>query len=570
VARTGRFGLILLVGVLLGACGSPVPPSSPSATGGSSSRASPAAGPSGSSASPVPSNPCSVGCAQPAVFVHHGSRTGSPKVVALTFDDGFNIPACISIVGTLLQKGVTATFFPNGQYVRENPGFWHWVATLGFPLGNHTTTHHDPTSLSAQDLALNLDSDRRILDETTGRPSIDVFRPPYGSSNELVEQVAANAGYPLIVGWDVDSKDQTGAPSVAAEVANATKGTNGSIVLMHCGSPLTPLALPAIIASYAGRGFSFVTIPQMFSLPEAGPGWTPPTDPDPQPAQQLAPGDPSSSWNASPAFDAVGHLHLAYESPFGITYGDDDSGGWQSSTIALSTESTFVSRPSIALDPSGGVHLVYLASTIAGTQLLYQERPAGGGAWTSPVSVAKLPAPASTATIAIDPSGRPVIAFALTSGAHAGITLARLTPAGWTQVHVPGTNGTFIGPSIAIDAAGAIHLVERRNGRSEVDQTTNASGTWATSRLVAVPASAVPYAAFEPDGRLVVAVQPLFGSVINLGIGFPAGQLAWSTVTNVGDLSGLAIGPGGKPEVAFSRVVESGGPSRIWLASVAP
>ena len=62
----------------------------------------------------------------------------------------------------------------------------------------------------------------------------------------------------------------------------------------------------------------------------------------------------------------------------------------------------------------------------------------------------------------------------------------------------------------------------------------------------------------------------MYGPVINLGIGFPAGQLAWTTVTNVGDLSGLAIGPKGSPQVAFSRIVEAGGPSRIWLASVAP
>ncbi len=489
--------------------------------------------------------------------------------MALTFDDGFNIPACISIVHTLLEKGVTATFFPNGQYVRENPGFWHWVATLGFPLGNHTTTHHDPTSLSAHDLELNLESDRRILDETTGRPSINAFRPPYGSSNTLVQQVAANAGYPLMVGWDVDSGDQTSARTVAAEIANATKGTNGSIVLMHCGSPLTPLALPAIIDSYAARGFSFVTIPQMFSLPKPGTGWAPPAHPDAEPAAQLAPGDPQSSWNASPAFDAAGHLHVAYESPYGITYGDDTSGTWQASTIALSTGSTFVSRPSIALDSAGGVDLVYVASTTAGTQLVYQQKPIGG-AWTSPETVAKLAAPASTATITTERSGEPVVAFAQLAGSRQGITLAWRTTTGWDQKHVPTTNGTFIAPSIAFDPGGAIHLIERRNGYSEVDQTTNASGAWVTSRLLAVPASAVPYAAFDPDGKLVVAVQPLFESVINLGMGLPGGPLSWTTVTSAGDLSGLAIGPDGSPKVAFSRIAQSGGPSRIWLGSVAP
>jgi hypothetical protein len=198
---------------------------------------------------------------------------------------------------------------------------------------------------------LNLDSERRILDETLGVPSINAFRPPYGSYDTRVLEVAGRAGYPLVVGWDVDSKDQSGAPSVAAEVANATAGTNGSIVLMHCGSPLTPLALPAIIDRYRARGFDFVTIPQMFGLPSPAAGWAPPPSPDAWPVTELATDDLRGSWNASPAIDASGHLHLAYETPAGIVYGDDASGSWQSETVARSTSSTFVSRPSIALDP---------------------------------------------------------------------------------------------------------------------------------------------------------------------------------------------------------------------------
>jgi len=39
-----------------------------------------------------------------------------------------------------------------------------------------------------------------------------------------------------------------------------------------------------------------------------------------------------------------------------------------------------------------------------------------------------------------------------------------------------------------------------------------------------------------------------------------------TTVTAVGDLSGLAIGPDGHLLVAFSRIAQPGGASRIWLA----
>src|SRR5207247_3169973 len=192
-----------------------------------------------------------------AVFLGNGSR--SSRTVALTFDDGFNVPGCISIVDTLLARHAAATFFPNGQYVREAPTFWHWVAAQGFPVGSHGTTHHDATTLSAANLLLSLGSERRILDEALGVPSIDAYRPPYGSSNSLVLDVVGLAGYPLAVGWDIDSRDQLGVPTVDQEVANATAGTNGSIVLMHCGALLTPLALPAIVDRYRARGFSFVT-----------------------------------------------------------------------------------------------------------------------------------------------------------------------------------------------------------------------------------------------------------------------------------------------------------------------
>ena len=52
----------------------------------------------------------------------------------------------------------------------------------------------------------------------------------------------------------------------------------------------------------------------------------------------------------------------------------------------------------------------------------------------------------------------------------------------------------------------------------------------------------MPFAAFEPSGRFVVAAQQAFGEAITLGIRSSGGSLTWTTVTAVGDLSGLAFG----------------------------
>ena len=90
------------------------------------------------------------------------------------------------------------------------------------------------------------------------------MRPPGGAFNARTSRAIARAGYPIIVMWDVDTFDWKDL-SVAAITARAIRGTNGSIVLMYSGPARTPKALPAIIASYKARGFTFVTIPPLLA-----------------------------------------------------------------------------------------------------------------------------------------------------------------------------------------------------------------------------------------------------------------------------------------------------------------
>ena len=51
------------------------------------------------------------------------------------------------------------------------------------------------------------------------------------------------------------------------------------------------------------------------------------------PPTAVAASDPQPSWNASPAIDGAGHLHLAYETPVGIEYGDDAEYGFLKLTV---------------------------------------------------------------------------------------------------------------------------------------------------------------------------------------------------------------------------------------------
>jgi peptidoglycan/xylan/chitin deacetylase (PgdA/CDA1 family) len=215
------------------------------------------AAPSGSTLGLVPIAATSVR------VVSHGSRLH--KVVALTFDDGYSAVATLQILHILVADKVPATFFPYGWAVHATSPAWHAVVRAGFPIGNHTLSHADLAILPPAQVTSQLVLGREAIDAYSGGTSVNLMRPPYGAYTQADLPAIAAAGYGTVVLWDVDTLDWTG-NSVSTIVARATRGTNGSIVLMHAGPANTPQALPAIIAWYRAHGFTFVTVPELLNL----------------------------------------------------------------------------------------------------------------------------------------------------------------------------------------------------------------------------------------------------------------------------------------------------------------
>ncbi len=234
------------------------PSGSPGATAPSGS---PAPSQSSSSApSSAPGSPTASGAVTPARVVFSGSR--AKKVIALTFDDGSNPVALRRILAILKREKVAATFFPYGWAVHADPAGWHAVVAAGYPIANHTLSHSVLTTLTPAQVTEEMVHGRRTIDLYSGGTSIDLMRPPAGLYTTATRLAVAQGGYPTMVLWDVDTFDWKGV-SVKTIKARAIRGTNGSIVLMHAGPLNTPKALPAIIASYRARGFTFVTLPQL-------------------------------------------------------------------------------------------------------------------------------------------------------------------------------------------------------------------------------------------------------------------------------------------------------------------
>lgn len=192
----------------------------------------------------------------------------SARVVALTFDAGAGGQGAASILATLRAEGVPASFFVTGRFAAANPATTRQMAALG-PVGNHTWSHADLTTLSSSAIDRELTRTRSVILATTGRDPRPLFRFPFGAYDTRVLRVVHAEGYGG-VGWTTDSlgwKGTSGGMTVDKVVARVLAGsTPGQVVLMHVGAnpddgtTLDAAALPRIITGLRARGYRFTTL----------------------------------------------------------------------------------------------------------------------------------------------------------------------------------------------------------------------------------------------------------------------------------------------------------------------
>lgn len=204
--------------------------------------------------------------AAPAQSISRGNTT--EKVVALTFDDGSDGTNINTILQTLSNHNVTATFFLTGSGANNHPQAIRNISNQGHQLGNHSYSHPYFTQISAAETVSQLQRAEDTIRQITGRSTKPIFRPPYGDYNSTVLQRVGDAGYPYSIMWTIDTIDWTGNSSsdIVARVMNRI--VPGAIVLMHTGAGAsgTPAALPTMITRLKSAGYRFVTINQLLNI----------------------------------------------------------------------------------------------------------------------------------------------------------------------------------------------------------------------------------------------------------------------------------------------------------------
>ena len=192
------------------------------------------------------------------------------RVVSLTFDAGANADAVDSILATLAQQHITATFFLTGDFVADFPDAAGRIAAAGHRIGNHSVNHPHFTSLSDADIRAQLSAAAATIHGTAGANPAPLFRFPYGDRDARTIAVVNAAGY-VPIRWTVDSLGWQGTMNGSRGAAFVTQrvvaaATAGEIVLMHVGSNpddhsmLDAQALPDIIAALRAQGYGFASL----------------------------------------------------------------------------------------------------------------------------------------------------------------------------------------------------------------------------------------------------------------------------------------------------------------------
>lgn len=197
------------------------------------------------------------------IGVYHNHANDENKI-ALTFDDGPHPRYTLDILNVLKEYNIRATFFLVGENVLYYPEAAKKIVAEGHEVGNHTYSHSCAKKQNEADFRKELTSCENEIIRVTGiKPK--VFRPPQGSWNTQVYEIARENGYSVIL-WDIDTLDWAHTPSkkISDYVLNNVK--SGNIILMHdyqSGGCTATEALRQFIPQLIERGYQFVTISEL-------------------------------------------------------------------------------------------------------------------------------------------------------------------------------------------------------------------------------------------------------------------------------------------------------------------
>jgi peptidoglycan/xylan/chitin deacetylase (PgdA/CDA1 family) len=138
----------------------------------------------------------------------------------------------------------------------------------GHEIANHTLNHPDLAHLGTGGVRSDLDVVQALVYRETGH-TMDLMRPPYGSTDEGVASVTADLGLAQIL-WSVDTLDWKDRDASVIRKRAVKGASDGAIILMHDIHGTTVDASRTIIRELDERGYTMVTVSQLLGTTTPG------------------------------------------------------------------------------------------------------------------------------------------------------------------------------------------------------------------------------------------------------------------------------------------------------------
>lgn len=184
------------------------------------------------------------------------------NTIYLTFDEGYEGGLTAQLLDTLKEKGVHATFFLTGAYLRAgNDALIRRMIDEGHTLGNHGDYHRSMPTLLNRSWEEAVDELQACHDAVLQQYGYTMrhVRPPEGKYSVRSVALAQSLGYRSVVwsfaykDWETDNQpDETEALARLLEYAHG-----GEILLLHPMSSTNAAILGRLIDELQTKGYVF-------------------------------------------------------------------------------------------------------------------------------------------------------------------------------------------------------------------------------------------------------------------------------------------------------------------------
>lgn len=179
------------------------------------------------------------------------------KKLYLTFDEGYENGYTESILNTLKEKGIEATFFVTMPYVKKNPELIQRMIDEGHIVGNHTANHPSMPSVTDDEKLKKEIMELHDYVKQNFNYEMKFLRPPKGEFSERTVKISKDLGYTTVLwsfaydDWDVNKQDRL---EYARKVIYSNLH-NGCVMLLHAVSKDNTTLLGEIIDRIQDDGY---------------------------------------------------------------------------------------------------------------------------------------------------------------------------------------------------------------------------------------------------------------------------------------------------------------------------